>query len=203
MTRSTVITIHYGDTLQAIAARELGDWTRWQELAELNRLRWPFLHSLGLTASDDESIPGDIRRVLNVGDRLRLPIQDDAGQEGPNLSVTPFGVDLSEDGPARELLRGLDNLQAALQRRLRTPLGYLPHHPEYGSRLRSFIGQPLNLALVLDVRAEVQRVLSLDARVSVVQNVAVDVQEDALVVTALCETELGELALLERFSHAA
>lgn len=194
MSRSAVITIQHGDTLQALAARGLGDWSRWRELAELNGLRWPYLDTSGSEGSPEAPEEGV---VLRVGDRLRLPIP-----EGPSLPINPLGRDLMEEGSAVPLAWGLTNLQAALLRRLRTPLGHLPHHPEYGSRLRSFLGQPLSLSLVLDLRVEVHRVLSLDPRVSKVERVAVDVQDAALWVSATCETELGDLALLEQFTRA-
>lgn len=200
MNRATVVVLQHGDTLQAIAARELGNWTRWRELAELNGLRWPYLNTFA--SPGDEESPSALLgegTALRAGDRLRLPLQNGLSDPlFPLLPLLPFGTDLSEDGPALPLVRGLANLRAALQRRLRTALGYLPHHPEYGSCLRSFIGQPLTLALVLDVRSEIQRALSLDPRVLSVKNVAADVRDDALSASASCETDLGELALLER-----
>lgn len=37
------ITINQGDTLEGLAQRHLGDWTRWKEIAALNALRYPFI----------------------------------------------------------------------------------------------------------------------------------------------------------------
>lgn len=39
----TTYIVNQNDTLEAIAQRQLGDWTRWKEIAGLNSLRYPFI----------------------------------------------------------------------------------------------------------------------------------------------------------------
>jgi hypothetical protein len=53
----------YGDTLQRIALRELGDASRWVELAELNGLRPPYLTDPALARAG----------VLAYGASIKLP----------------------------------------------------------------------------------------------------------------------------------
>jgi hypothetical protein len=54
-TATTIYTTHVGETLDGIAARELGDWQRWKELSDLNNVVVPFL-------------------PLPFGQRLKVPV---------------------------------------------------------------------------------------------------------------------------------
>lgn len=187
----TSSTVQYGDTLQAIAHRELGDDSRWTELAELNGLTYPYLDfSADGGRPDSRFTTATKSKVLGQGDTLKLPNVD--GEVAPE---DPVGTDLLEEGTPRVLIGGVDNLRAALLRRLRTQRGYLPHHPDYGSDLPRFVGRPLSVSEVLSLRAEVDRVLREDPRIITVQSIAITVEADAIFVKATATSTLGAVSL--------
>lgn len=188
--RPPVAAIQQGDTLQAIAAREFGDAGRWKELADLNGLTYPYLDFSGPNGTPGTQFLGAGRKVLGQGDSLGLP--NAAGAIAP---ADPIGTDLTEEGLKGTLVAGVDNLQVALLRRLRTPRGYMPHHPEYGSDLPSFVGRPLTPSLVLSIRAEVDRALREDPRVITVQSVGIAVEGDGIRVEAAASSVLGPVSL--------
>lgn len=188
--RPPTATVQPGDTLQAIAAREFGDAGRWKELADLNGLTYPYLDFSGPAGTPSTQFTGAGRKVLGQGDTLSLP--NAAGVIAPS---DPVGTDLTEEGLKGTLVAGVDNLRGALLRRLRTPRGYMPHHPEYGSDLPNFVGRPMTPSLVLSIRAEVDRVLRADPRVITVQSVGISVDGDAIRVEAAASSVLGPVSL--------
>lgn len=173
----SVVTVQSGETLQAIAARELGDASRWKELAEINGLSWPFLDFTGIPQ------PG---RVLTTGDELRLPFP----VEAPALEDDPVGRDLNPFG-GNDLVGGAVNLVEALNRRMRTPLGWIPWRPDYGSRLYLFAGRPLDIVTALDARFEAARTLLSDPRVLGIESLAVHASGDVLSVYSIVRSLLG------------
>jgi phage baseplate assembly protein W len=152
-----------GRDLRAIAATILGDADRWAEIADANGLVFPWLGQDGDTYAG--AIPG---KVAGRGDLLTV-------QQSSAVAIQdPIGRDLPEGGRPGALIGGLDNLVAALSRRLRTPKGFLPHHPEYGSLLQNMAGETLDVSLLLSIRAEASRVLLGDPRVLSVSSVTVE-----------------------------
>lgn len=195
-TRSSVA-IQVGDSLQALAARHLGDVNLWVDLATFNGLAWPYFDfsGPGYTAG----VPSVGGRVLGQGDVLLIP----GPQEDPGiLASDPIGSDVRPDG-FRGLFSGLDNLREALLRRLRTPMGYLPHHPEYGSHLWDYVGRAVDASLLLKLRLEVAETLRQDPRIRKVNHVAVYMDGDAIYVDADAETIAGDLSLGEWIRRAA
>jgi phage baseplate assembly protein W/nucleoid-associated protein YgaU len=191
----TTTSIQPGDTLQAVASRELGDSSRWPELVAVNELSYPYIDFSGPEGSPDPSFPG---KVLGKGDTLKLP--DLGGNVVPD---DPIGTDMDEVGDLATLIAGVDNIRGALLRRLRTPKGYLPHHPEYGSDLSTYIGKPLTPAVILSIRAEVERTLMADHRVVGVASVGVTVDADAINVEAAATTLLGPTSMSLRVKASA
>lgn len=104
-----------------------------------------------------------------------------------------IGDDLDPDGRLGVLVGGAENLSNALMRRLRCPVGYLPHQPDYGSLLHRFLGRPFNAATAYDVRAEVIRTCMADPRVVEVASLSVGANDslDAFYVSAEVVCEIG------------
>lgn len=78
---------------------------------------------------------------------------------------------------------GAEQLAKALYRRLITYPGELPAHPEYGCRLRDYLGQPMSRWVARLAALEAERGLLQDPRVQSVQ-VEVEGEGEALAVRA-------------------
>lgn len=185
-----IVHVQTGDTLQGLAARHLGDASRWLELAEANGLVWPYLDFSG--GPDPAS-----GRVARPGATLTIPDPDGTVSEADIV-----GSDLRFDG-ARGLTRGAENLQARLIRRLVGQRGSIPHHPDWGSRLWTFPGRTLDAGALLDAQVEAADALRRDPAVTAVIAVRVHADNDAIRIDADVETALGVIGLearVERFN---
>lgn len=190
-------TIREGDTLRQIARRLLGNADQWWVLAELNQLTPPFLDTTGGTYPAGS-------RVLGVGDALLLPasLADPAVQRATlAVEVDPYDVllgcdlALSAQGDLQanagtgdwRTVSGVENLKQTLLHRLMTRKGELVYHPEYGSNLDLYLGQPLDLSTVSLIRLEAMQTLLSDPRIRALINVTVEAQADHVVIDATCQ----------------
>ncbi len=92
-----------------------------------------------------------------------------------DFALTPHG-DLAT-------VEGIDNLKQALIRRILTEKGSLPKHPEYGSQLRTAIGNAIATQVPQFISLEVIRTLKNDPRVLEVRNVRTEIRGDAAMVS--------------------
>lgn len=164
-----------GDNIVQLASRLTGDPSRWPELVSLNRLTPPYVA--------DVSGPG----VLGPASVIQFPL---SGLPSPipseQLEALTYKRDMTTNRRGNLLLEnreprieaGLTNLATALARRLRTPVGAHPFHPEYGSLLRSHLGKPAD-----QVRLDL---VALDARKALLR----DPRVESVDVTAVWENEL-------------
>lgn len=127
--------VHYGDTLKRIALREMGDASRWIELATLNRLTPPYI------APQEEAAPG----VLVYGDYIKIPALN--GAPAVTDAVAAYLSDLLVDGGRLQaengdlqLVKGVPNLEQALAHRIKVEKRELGYHPEFGCWVHTLKG---------------------------------------------------------------
>lgn len=129
--------------------------------------------------------------VAQLGDSVQITVPLPNGV----IPGDPIGRDIDPAGRPGVLLGGIQNLQNALLRRLQCPRGYLPHHPQYGSRLHRFIGTAQDLASVLEMRDEAARTILDEPRALSVPRLSVTSDGEAVDVDATVETPLGTIEL--------
>lgn len=176
----TVQTLH-GDTLQRVAARELGDASLWPGIAYLNGLAPPYL-------TDD---PAQVAEGVRLtGSRLLVPV--DAPVAPADVGTRdPFGSDvrlnkglLTVEGGDLALVSGVDNLRQALGHVVVTEPGELLFHPRYGCGLRRFIGASNSRANALVAGGLVKRALGADHRVVSVREATTEINGAVLRIEA-------------------
>lgn len=178
----------HGDTLQLVAARELGDATRWPDLIAFNSLRPPFL-------VDDPALrrPG----VLVTGDLLRVPAAV-AVVEAKTDAALVFERDVELQGGAVgvaggdfAVASGLDNLRQALRHRVETEQGELIFHPDYGCLVRRLIGAVNGPTAALLAASYVRAALQRDHRIKAVLDSSAEVVGDVIRVSVTVEPIVG------------
>lgn len=176
----------HGDTLQQIAARELGDAARWVDLANLNGLVPPYI-----TDDPAEVGPG----VLKPGGVILLPAPAEAPGTGAGTADDLYqrDVDLSGGelsvGPDGDLaiVAGEANLRQALVHRVVTEQGELLFHPNYGSMVRAVLGAVAGPTAAILAARYAAAALRADARVRDVRDARAEVRGDVVRVEALVQ----------------
>jgi phage baseplate assembly protein W len=161
------VEIQYGDTLQAIAVRELGDASRWHDLISLNSLVPPYI-----TDDPAQAGPG----VLLSGSLITVPAPK------PVISSTTqadevFGADVRLDQGRLatangdfDIVSGRDNLRQALKNVIETDRGELLFHSGYGSKVRRLIGTVAGPTSALLAAQYAKAAVRADSRVQSVTN---------------------------------
>ena len=173
---------HYGDDLQAVAAREMGDANRWVELIWLNKLVPPYITDDTRRVTDGVLLAGSLMKVP-----APLGLWTDAADTGQvyERDCAMVGRQLQDDGAGDIMVHaGLDNLRQQLEHRLITPTGQARRHPEYGCRVWRLLGSMNGPVAGLLGAQYVQSALEADYRVASVDFSRADVQFDAVKVTA-------------------
>jgi phage baseplate assembly protein W len=186
-----------GDTLASIAGRVLGDSTQWPKLASINNLDYPYLDFSGPLGAPDPSFAAAGLKVLGSGASIKMPLPSAQGNVA--IAFDPFGTDLQDSQavsgspPDEALIGGLNNLGAAIIRRLLTPKGKIPWHPEYGSLLPTFIGTPQELNYIDSIELETEQCILSDPRILSVQSVEANIEGNSVQIQASVLTPLGPL----------
>lgn len=165
------------DTLQKIAARELGGAARWPELVSFNSLRPPFIAEV--------AGPG----VLAFGDYLKVPAsttQVDAETSpdevfGRDVALTDGQIDVIDGDFV--VAGGRDNLRQALRHRMDTDAGELMYHPGYGSEVRRILGTITGPTASLLAAQYARSAILADARVSDVTQAVAKASGDTIAVS--------------------
>lgn len=180
---------HAGDTLQRVAAREMGDANRWNELVWLNSLSYPYL----------TDVPEDARdSVLLTGSMIRIPaptgINTDATERAQIYERDCRMVKrrLIDDGNGDfAVAAGTENLTQQLSHRINTPRGQLARHPDYGCLVWLLQGKVTGPMASLLGAQYVKLTLEADYRVSSVISSTAKVTGDATRITATAEAIAG------------
>lgn len=168
----------HGDTLQAIAAREMGDASRWPEIVSYSRLLPPFI-------TDDPLLAGP--GVILSGEPVRIPAPAPAANAFSNPDAT-FLADIKltnglieADGAGDMMLcEGLPNLRQALVHRVVTERGELMYHPGYGSLIKRLLGTVNGPTASLLAAQYARAAVESDERVQEVTEVTAEVVGDAV-----------------------
>lgn len=179
----------FGDTLQTVAARELGDAARWPDLVSYNKLVPPFI-------TDDPTKARD--GVLLTGQPLLVPApspvataQADPDEVfGSDVQLNSRG-ELLTDGTDFVVISGSDNLVQALGCRVRTERRELIFHPDYGCDARRVIGRVNGPTKTILVSRLVKASVNQDPRVSRVRDAVGSAAGDAISVSITAETVAG------------
>lgn len=131
------VEVRFGDTLQALAARELGDASRWSEVAAINNLASPYITGDPALAGPSVALAGSLIRV--PAPSAIATVDTDPDQVFGSDVLLERGQLAVEDGDLA-LVSGRANLRQALVGRMQTERGDLMFHAEYGSLVRRLIG---------------------------------------------------------------
>lgn len=189
--------ILHGETLQLVAARELGDPARWVDLANINNLLPPYI-------TDDPALASS--RVLLSGSVIVVPAQAPVSQNATStdpddvyeLDMGIVSGDLGADENGDFLVfTGRENLRQALVHRVITDRGELLWHPEYGTLIRSLIGVVNGPTASTLAAKYVEATLRADSRVREVPSVIAEVSGDIIRVSATVVPITGQSTKIE------
>lgn len=177
-----------GDTLQAIAARELGDASKWPDLVTINGLAHPYL-------TGDSELAGPTVRLY--GQQIVVPAAF-AQASSDAEPDTVFGVDLlldrgqlsAEDGDLA-LVSGRANLRQALGHRIATPLRELLFHQLYGCNVHLVKGAGAGPTTGRLGARYVQDAVLSDDRISSASSVTAVVSGDSIAIAAVVQPISG------------
>jgi phage baseplate assembly protein W len=177
-----VYTVLNNDSLPLIAARQLGNFELWPQIATINNLQPPYIGAVGAAPSAGLVIPGQ-QIFLPVNPTTTAATAGAVSNSIPNYEVNYLGVDLFL-GPLNEpdmlpwtgdfnTQSGFNNLATALGRRIITTLGSLIFHPEFGSRIPPEVGGVSDSTTASNIGAYATSAILTDPRVNNVTNVSV------------------------------
>lgn len=180
----------YGDTLQRIAARVLGDASRWYELISPNSLVYPYI-------TDDASAAGN--GVLLSGSPILVPAPSAASTTTTDAQEV-FGTDIALQSGLLQadakgdfaFVTGRANLSQALKGRIETAQGELIYHMKYGSLLRSMLGNKADASTSLLAAMTAKGAVLADPRVSSVNTSVATISGDSISVSVEVVPVMGQ-----------
>lgn len=180
-----------GDTLQVLAARELGDASRWPELISYNKLVPPFI-------TDDPELAGP--GVVLTGRQILVPAPSPVVTTTTDPdAVFEKDIRLSSDGQILveggdfAVVSGAANLVQSVKNRVQTERGELIYHPEYGSNVRRMIGVVNGPTAGLLASQYAKSAVQSDPRINRVTNASASVDGDVVSVTVEAEAIAGRI----------
>lgn len=185
----------YGDTLQKIAYRELGDASRWPILIAYNQLVYPFI-------TDDPTLA--TAGVILTGAQILVPapVPVIAAQTDPT-QVFEIDIALDRNGDLQAdatgdfaVVSGTENLTQALNGRVVTDSGELLFHSDYGNLVRQLLGAINGPNAALLAGKYVTGAVSVDPRVSSVDSSTVTIAVDQIQVAVQVTPIVGRAVAL-------
>ncbi len=184
------VEVLHGDTLQAIAARELGDASRWAEIVSYNDLKPPYLTGDTLQVTHG---------VVLYGSLIRLPASapvisstndpDKVFERDVRLTAGRLGV---TEGGDIDVVSGVANLKQALQHRVDTDRGELIYHAqEYGSLVRRLVGAVNGPTAGLLAAEYAKAAVLTDPRISAVTSASAEMSGDVITVSVEAQPVVG------------
>lgn len=194
------IVVAFGDTLPAIAAREMEDARRWLDIALANELQAPYISAEGLPFTKR---PGDtllipttnptppeetVRTAGNPGDR---DSQLDA-LLGTDLRMAPTadgGYDFVVNPGSTtdvEIVSGLENIEQAVTTIISIERGAYLLHLNVG--IERIVGRPGTVERIIEARSRVVEAVQRDPRVAKVKNAGFKAELDSLAISLEVET---------------
>lgn len=184
-----------GDTLQGIAARELGDATAWYDLVQINGLAYPFITDDPAQASDKVKLSGQSILVPANTPSVAANIDPDAVFEIDCALQDGF---LTDDGNGDfTVASGRANLRQALANRIVTEKGDLLFHPGYGCLVRRLLGAVNGPTSSLLAAQYVKSALKEETRIQNVNQVVATVSGDSINVQAEVQPVSGRIVDLQ------
>lgn len=180
------VEIRFGDTLQSIAARELGDAARWVELIAYNNLIPPYLDNFPspriLAYGGQILVPAPVAVISSTTDPERVFESD--------LSLNKGLLDVDDGDFA--IVSGRANLRQAVKRRIDVPRGELLFHAEYGSLVSLLLGSMNGPTTGLLAAQYASSAVLSDARVASVTKVFATVNGDVINVSMEIQPVAGQ-----------
>lgn len=182
------VEIAVDDTMQSIAARELGDASRWVDIVNINGLSPPYL-------TGDSSLAS--AKVKLYGQTIIVPAAVSQVLAADNPDAV-FGADLAL--PAGRLtvvngdfglISGRQNLDQALKNAIETETEELLFHPTYGCLARTLVGAVNGPTKGLLAASAVKSTLLADKRVDSVSSSKAVVSGDVISVAATAVSVSG------------
>jgi hypothetical protein len=178
------------DTIEAVAARTLGDASQWTVLVALNGLTWPYLTDDPTQASATVLLTTGTITVPGSGLPTSAPAVVDGTLFGTDISLAGGFLEVGPDGDDL-LVSGAANLKQAITNRIGTDTNELPYYPDYGCDIYKLMGKrdsPVNEQLAITY---VSKATQSDPRVASVQNGTADLTGDTIAVSCEAVTISG------------
>jgi phage baseplate assembly protein W len=171
-----------GDTLQIIAARELGDAARWVDIVNINNLLPPYLTNDPTQAGPSVKLFGQFLLVPAATPQVSAEADPDA-VFGTDLALDNYGNLFGSNGDFATVA-GRANLRQALENAVDTDFGELIFHQLYGCDVRRLVGKVNGPTAELLAAQRVNTTLQRDSRVKSASSTAT-AQGDTLPVTSV------------------